>query len=166
MKVSSKGIIDGIIEERFGKRGPCNEWGMPTYSIPLTIEDAPEGTKSFAVVIEDKDAFPVSGGFSWIHWAAANIRTTFLEENASQTTTDFVQGVNSWISMQGGSHPAEECCYYGGMTPSDAPHIYEIQVYALDKVLDLKNEFHLNQLFRQMYGHVLDDPMLLGKYAN
>ncbi|MEG2651161.1 MAG: YbhB/YbcL family Raf kinase inhibitor-like protein, partial [Eubacterium sp.] len=132
----------------------------------LTIEEAPEGTRCYAVLIEDKDAFPISGGFSWIHWVAANIEEKVIEEGASQQGRDFVQGVNSWISQQGGAHPEEECCFYGGMAPPDAPHIYEIHVFALDKLLDLKNGFHLNQLFRQMHGHILDQVTLRGQYAN
>ena len=73
MKVTSSGIVNGIIQDKYGKRGECNALGMPIYSLPLSIEEAPEGTKSFAVMIDDKDAFPVSGGFVWVHWVAANI---------------------------------------------------------------------------------------------
>ena len=63
MKVISHGIINGIIEDKYGKRGTLNENGMPIYSLPFEILDAPQGTKSFALLLEDKDAFPVSGGF-------------------------------------------------------------------------------------------------------
>lgn len=166
MKVTSKGIVNGVIEDKYGQRGPCNALGMPTYSLPLSITDAPEGTKSFAVMLEDKDAFPVSGGFAWIHWVAANITKTELLENESQTAADFVQGVNSWLSMQGGSHPAESCSYYGGMAPPDAPHIYEIHVYALDTILDLQPGFYMNQMYRQMRGHILAEETITGEYGN
>lgn len=57
MVVTSKGIVNGVIEDKYGKHGKhFNENGMPTYSLPLKIEDAPEGAKSFAVVLEDKGA--------------------------------------------------------------------------------------------------------------
>ena len=166
MKVTSSGIVNGIIQDKYGKRGPRNELGMPTYSLPLLIEEAPEGTVSFAVMIDDKDAFPVSGGFAWVHWTAANIRRTELKENESQTADDFVQGVNSWLSIQGGNHPAESCSYYGGMAPPDAPHIYDIHVYALDTVLDLKNGFYMNEMYRKMKGHILEEVTVSGEYAN
>lgn len=110
---------------------------------------------SYALVLEDKDAFPVSG-FSWIHWTAANITRTVIKENESQTATDFVQGVNSWISDQGGNTPEQACSYYGGMAPPNAPHLYELHVYALDTLLDLKPGFYYNELYRQMEGHILD----------
>ena len=67
---------------------------MPTYSLPLKIEDAPEGTKSFAVVMEDKDAFPVSGGFSWIHWTAANITRTEIMDFSTMSYTDGWMGIS------------------------------------------------------------------------
>ena len=167
MTVTSSGIVNGVIEDKYGKRGTeFNENGIPTYSLPLKIENAPEGTVSYALLLEDKDAFPVSGGFSWVHWTAANITKTELKENESQTATDFVQGVNSWLSLQGGSHPAESCSYYGGMAPPDSAHIYDIHVYALDKLLDLENGFHLNQLYRQMRGHILEETTIIGEYAH
>ena len=166
MKVTSSAIVNGVFEDKYGKRGELNALGMPTYSIPVKIEDAPAGTKSYARVLDDKDAFPVSGGFVWVHWVAANIQRDELQENESQTAKDFVQGVNSWLSIQGGSHPAESCSYYGGMAPPDAPHIYELRVYALDTVLDLKPGFYMNEMFRQMEGHVLEEVVIKGEYKN
>lgn len=166
MNVTSSGIINGIIADRFGKRGVCNEYGMPTCSLPLTIEDAPQNTVSYAIFLEDKDAFPVSGGFSWVHWTAANITVPVLEENASQLNPDFVQGANSWMSSLGGSVPVDVCSCYGGMAPPNAPHVYEIHVYALDTMLDLSNGFFLNDMFAQMRGHILAQTTLLGEYSH
>ncbi|MGL5260572.1 MAG: YbhB/YbcL family Raf kinase inhibitor-like protein [Lachnospiraceae bacterium] len=167
MVVTSTGIIKGIIEDKYGKHGDqFNENGMPTYSLPLKFEHAPNGTASYAVVLEDKDAFPVSGGFSWIHWTAANITKTEIMENESQTTTDFLQGVNSWMSMQGGNQSKELSSFYGGMAPPDAPHLYEIHVYALDTTLDLDNGFLYNELYKKMDGHILDQYTLKGTYRN
>lgn len=166
MRVTSYGIVNGAIDDKYGKRGLVNNFNMPIYSLPLKFEEAPEQTVSFAIVIEDKDAFPVSGGFSWIHWTAANIQKQELDENESQTTKDFIQGVNSWISMQGGSNPPELCSCYGGMAPPDAPHVYEIHVYALDTLLNLEQGFYFNELYRQMEGHILDQVTIKGEYDN
>lgn len=167
MIVTSTGIIDGIIEDKYGKRGSqFNENGMPTYSLPLKIENAPQGAKSFALVLEDKDAYPVSGGFSWIHWTAANITKTEIMENESQTASDFVQGVNSWTSVQGGSQSRELSSFYGGMAPPNAPHIYELHIYALDTLLELKNGFYFNELHHKMEGHILAQYTLKGVYNN
>ncbi|WP_394920452.1 YbhB/YbcL family Raf kinase inhibitor-like protein [uncultured Robinsoniella sp.] len=167
MIVTSTGIVNGEIEKKYGKYGDqFNENGIPTYSLPFKIENAPEDTKSYAIVLEDKDAFPVSGGFSWIHWTAANITRTEIMENESQTATDFVQGLNSWTSTQGGNQSKELSSFYGGMAPPDAPHLYEIHVYALDIMLNLENGFLYNDMYKQMDGHILDQYTLKGTYSN
>lgn len=164
MKVTSTGIVDGVINDKYGKRGQLDEKGIPSLSLPLKIKDYPDGTKSFAVVIEDKDAIPVSGGFSWIHWVACNITKDELKENESRTNKEITQGLNSWISIQGGSIDKEFCAYYGGMAPPDKEHIYEIHVYALDCMIDLENGYYLNELHRKMDGHILDTVTLKGSY--
>ena len=167
MIVTSIGIVDGMIDEKYGKYGTqFNENGMPTYSLPFKIENAPSNTVSYAIVLEDKDAYPVSGGFAWIHWTAANITRLELMENESQTATDFVQGVNSWTSIQGGQQSKELSSYYGGMAPSDAPHVYELHVFALDKKLELNNGFLMNELYKSMDSHILAQYTLKGTYNN
>lgn len=164
--VSSSGIQDGIIDDKYGKRGIVDQRGIPTYSLPLTFKHAPQGTVAYALVLEDKDAYGPSGGFSWIHWMAANIMRTELKENESQTAHDFVQGANSWTSIQGGKQSVELASFYGGMAPPDAPHIYEVHVFALDTKLDLKNGFLMNELYRKMDGHILAQYTLKGQYSN
>lgn len=165
MFVTSAGIINGMIQNRFGGRGTqFNENGVPTYSLPIKIENAPEGTRSFALVLEDKDAYPVTGGFVWIHWLAANITRNELQENESQTATDFIQGCNSWTSIQGNHQSKELSCFYGGMTPPDHAHTYELHIFALDTLLDLSAGFYLNELYRKMDGHILDEYNLKGVY--
>ncbi|SBV98281.1 conserved hypothetical protein [uncultured Eubacteriales bacterium] len=164
MKVLSEAVVGGVIAGKYGMRGPVNAYGVPSLSFPLTIEDTPEGTASFALVLEDKDDFPSNGGFSWIHWTAANLRRPCLEEGESEAAADFVQGVNSWISPQGGNLPREVCSFYGGPAPSDGDHLYELHVYALDTLLDLENGFNYNVLYRKMDGHILDEFTLRALY--
>ena len=85
------------------------------------------------MVLEDKDAYPVTGGFVWIHWLAANITRNEVRDNESQTAGDFIQGCNSWTSIQGNQQSKELSCFYGGMTPPDKEHLYELHIFALDK---------------------------------
>ncbi len=167
MIVTSTGIVNGVIDPKYGKHGKhFNAHNMSTYSLPFKIENAPEHTVSFAIMLEDKDAFPISGGFSWVHWTAANIIKTEVMENESQSATDFVQGCNSYISMQGRQQSREQSSFYGGMAPPDAPHIYELHVYALDCMLELENGFYMNEMYRKMDGHVLAQYTLKGIYKN
>ena len=118
------------------------------------------------ILLEDKDAIPVVR-FSWIHWAVANLTTTMLEENASANPAGrFVQGVNSWASPLLGENKLTdaEASRYGGMAPPDKAHTYEIHVYALDTMLDLKDGFFVNDLFKAMEGHVLKQITRKGTY--
>ena len=165
MKVTSTGIVDGKIQDRFGKRGDqFNEYGICTYSLPLKIEDAPEGTVSFAVACIDFDAVPPAG-FPWIHWLAANITRSELKENECISATDFVQGTTTWSSHHFGKDRMV-VSMYGGPAPNDAPHVYDFQVYALDTMLNLEKGFYLNELYKAMDGHILAQYTLKGIYDN
>ena len=157
----------GFLSDKYGynDKTQLDTKGMPVTSFPFEIKNAPKGTKSYAVFLEDKDAFPVSKGFSWVHWVAANITTTKVAENASKNKPNFVQGMNSWWSSLGGSRDAKEVSCYGGPAPYDGKvHTYEMHVYALDKTLNLKNGFLMNEMFKQMEGHILDEYTLKFKY--
>ena len=82
MHITSSAIQQGVFADKYGKRGTeFSPNGMPTHSIPFEIHQAPEGTKSFAVVLEDKDAITASG-FVWIHWLIANLERTSVKEKA------------------------------------------------------------------------------------
>ena len=52
------------------------------------------------------------------------------------------------------------------MAPPNEPHTYELHVYALDTMLDLKDGFWFHEMFRQMEGHVLEQATLKGTYRN
>lgn len=163
MIVTSSAIKNGVFEDKYGKRGTeFSPNGMPTYSIPFEIKDAPEGTKSFAVVLEDKDAITASG-FVWIHWLIANLERTSVVENESQSATDYVQGANSWASVLG-KFDLDEASAYGGMAPPNCLHRYELIVYALDSKLDLKPGFRFNDLHFAMQGHILAQAVVMGTY--
>ena len=162
MKVTSEAMNGGIIPDRFGKRGSdLNEFGVPSRSVPVKIEGAPDDTVTYAIVMEDKDAAPVCG-FSWIHWIAANITKKEVPENDNAGAKDYVQGINSWF----GTYGREGAVGYGGMTPPNAPHLYELHVFALDAELPLEDGFFINELYRAMEGHILAHERITGKYLN
>lgn len=163
MKVSIPVLEQGIIPDRFGKRGEAfSAGGMPIYSLPFVISDAPEGTKSYAVILDDKDAV-TAAGFVWVHWLIANLKRDEVLENESQTATDFVQGANSWASVLG-KLPITEASYYGGMAPPNCLHRYDLTVYALDTELELENGFLYNDLHYAMQGHILAQAHITGSY--
>ncbi|MGL4357834.1 YbhB/YbcL family Raf kinase inhibitor-like protein [Cetobacterium sp.] len=163
--LESSGIENGFIKEKHGKFGTQNINGMPSLSIPLKWKNPPKNTKSFALVMQDLDAIPVTG-FSWIHWVAI-IPGNYseLKENASLEDKNIVQGVNSWISSMGGLSKAE-ASHFGGPAPPDKPHTYNITLYALDKDISFENGFYLNDLYKEIDGHILESITLNADYRN
>lgn len=152
-------VTNGYLPDKFGKHA-ADEFkrdGGPIRSFPITLTDVPAGTKTFAVTMIDHDAIPV-GGFTWIHWVAANIdgSLTVIPENASlDPAIQMTYGKNS----QGGhmvNNPDEALgTHYTGPMPPDKDHRYTTTVYALDDQLPLQDGFWLNELWDAMEGHVL-----------
>ncbi len=163
MKVTSKAIIDGVIPDRYGSKGNVFVNGIPGLSIPFDIEDAPEGTQSFAVIMDDYDAVPVCG-FNWLHWTICDLKRTSVVEGESHSSPDFTEGCNSWHSIAS-ENSVEQATGYGGPAPPDREHRYTLKIFALDTVLDLKRGFRLNELYFAMQGHVLAHAKLVGRYS-
>ena len=97
----------------------------------LSWENAPAGTKSFAVTMYDKDA-PTGSGF-W-HWVVFNIppATNTLPSNAGDITQKLVSAKAIQSITDYGNRG------YGGPAPPPGPaHQYLITVYALKSSLEL-----------------------------
>jgi Raf kinase inhibitor-like YbhB/YbcL family protein len=147
--ISSPAFTDG---GKLPKKYSCNGDDV---SPPLTISGAPEGTKSFVLIMDDPDA--PSG--TWIHWVVYNLpgTTTEIAENAPKKHTwddGTMQGRNSWSDAN-----------YGGACPPDGQHRYYFKVYALDKVLDLKKKSSLRKVKKAMKKHILAEAKLMAKYG-
>jgi Raf kinase inhibitor-like YbhB/YbcL family protein len=114
---------------------------------PLTIEGAPEETKSLVLIIDDPDA---SIG-TWNHWLVWNILPTTrkIEENTVLGT----QGVNTAGKRA-----------YGGPCPPSGTHRYFFKVYALDATLNSNPNSRKEDVEKAMEGHILAKGELLGLY--
>ena len=154
MIVTSSAIQSGYFNDKYGKRGTEIITKIPVLSFPFTISEEPEGTKSYAWILEDEDAIPVAG-FSWIHWMAVCHKRKDIPEDYSRTATDLIQGTNSWNKAA-----------YGGMTPPNKTHRYDLHVYALDAELNLKPGFRIEDFYSAVDKHMLASYTLSGKYAN
>ena len=165
MQVHTSAIENGVFHDRFGKRGSdFSPNGMPSRSIPFSISDAPAGTQSYAVVLDDKDAV-TAAGFVWIHWLIADLTATSVPENDSIAAQGYTQGANSWASVLGELSIAEASAY-GGMVPPNYPHRYDLTVYALDTQLNLPHGFRYNDLHYAMQGHILATASVTGTYSD
>ncbi len=113
---------------------------------PLTIANIPEGTKTFALIVDDPDA-PRG---NWDHWIVWNIPPGDIAEDSvpgEQGMSDFGRG--DW----------------GGPCPPSGVHRYFFKVYALDTSLRLSSSARKADLLKAMDGHILAKGELIGKYS-
>lgn len=133
----------GMFLEKYTSRGA-------NISPAISWSDAPAGTQSYALIIDDPDA-PIG---IFIHWVAFNIPATqtAIREGDSAGLT---QGVNGYGDLG-----------YGGPCPPDAdgPHQYFFTVYALDTLLDAEAGIDKSTLERAMEGHILEQASVVGTY--
>jgi Raf kinase inhibitor-like YbhB/YbcL family protein len=127
-------------------------------SPPLEWHDAPAGTKSFALIVDDPDApDPRAPQRTWVHWVLYNIPagTTALPENADKRglPSGTRHGSNDWKRTS-----------YGGPAPPTGRHRYFHKLYALDvELTDLEHPTKA-RLLNAMKGHVLAECQLIGTY--
>ena len=127
-------------------------------SPPLEWSGTPDGTKSFALIVDDPDApDPAKPQRVYVHWVVYDIpeSATRLPENAARSglPSGAIQGTNDWGKQT-----------YGGPCPPIGRHRYFFKLYALDAQLKgLKNPTKA-QLEKAMRGHTLDNTQLIGTY--
>lgn len=117
------------------------------------IRNVPHEAKNIVLIMDDPDT--TSGGV-WDHWILWNIspNTQYIsEDNIPEGVT---QGVNSWGHAR-----------YGGPCPprGSNSHRYMFKLYALDKMLDLREGATKTELEKAMNGHILRGTVLMGMYG-
>lgn len=124
----------------------------------LRWSGAPQGTKSFALIVDDPDApDPRAPQRTWVHWVLYDIpadATALSDDQANQgLPAGTREGLNDWKRTG-----------YGGPCPPIGRHRYFHKLYALDTVLpDLRRPTKA-QLLDAMKGHVLAEAQLVGTY--
>jgi Raf kinase inhibitor-like YbhB/YbcL family protein len=121
-------------------------------SPPLHWSGAPEGTRSFAVVVHDPDAPLVDGFAHWVLYGIPAPTTDFREG-----TDEFVAGTNSFGNV-GYNGPAPP--------PGHGPHHYYFWVYALDDDLNLPPGLDRRSLLDRMEDHVIEQARTVGLYEH
>jgi len=122
----------------------------------LTWANAPSGTKSFVLIIDDPDApDPANPKMTWVHWVLYNIpsATETLAEGVKKLPDGTLEGLNDW--KQTG---------YRGPCPPIGRHRYFHKLYALDTVLPDLEQPTKTKLEKAMEGHVLAKAELVGLY--
>lgn len=124
-------------------------------SPPLTWDNVPQNTHSFALICDDPDA-PMG---TWVHWVLYDIpqdkrslpegvkKDRVLDDGSKQGITDF-----------------GKVGYGGPCPPPGKPHRYFFKLYALDFKLDLKPGINKQQLLKAIDPHVIELAELMGKF--
>lgn len=141
MKLKSKDFVDnGNIPSEF----TCDGRNI---SPPLSWEDVPDGTKSFALGVTDPDA----PGGTWIHWLIYNISKDLREicraslpEGAEEVENDFGRK------------------RYGGPCPPSGKHRYFFTLYALDT--EHLEGINKRSFFDKVEKHTIEKAEIKGLY--
>jgi Raf kinase inhibitor-like YbhB/YbcL family protein len=125
----------------------------------LSWTNAPAGTQSFALVVDDPDTALQHTTNEVLHWAAFNIPASL---------TSLPEGVPNEATLPDGTiQPINTGKKNGFMGPGargNVYHHYTFQLYALDTKLALGADATRAQLMTAMDGHVLGKAVLVGRF--
>lgn len=148
LTLRSPAFADGErIPDRFARTGD-------NLSPPLDWQDAPEGTRSFLLIVEDPDA----PGGTFRHWAVFDLPAdrTGLEEGAGRPGSGVRHGTNDFGSAA-----------YDGPEPPEGhgPHHYHFRLAALDiDHLEVDPGRRVGEIWAAARPHMLAEAGLVGLY--
>jgi hypothetical protein len=143
----------GVIPEIYARPGA----GGQNVSVPFQWSGAPEGTRSFALVIVD--THPIAD--SWVHWMIIDLPATASALPEGISGGALPTGARELTNSFGASG-------YGGPQPpaGSGEHVYEATLYALDTPqLELADGAGLEGFREAVSGHVLAQAALSGTYG-
>lgn len=120
----------------------------------LSWSDAPDGTRSFAIICHDPDAPLITPGrYGFVHWVLYNIPGSISE--LEQGSSDCTPGTTDF-GNQG----------YGGPMPPQGhgTHHYFFWLLALDQELNLKPGLNMWDLLEKIEPHAIGMNRLVGTY--
>jgi Raf kinase inhibitor-like YbhB/YbcL family protein len=124
----------------------------------LEWTNAPAGTKSFVLIVDDPDApDPAAPKMTYVHWVLYDIPASAngLPEGVStdELPAGTREGLNDWKRIG-----------YGGPCPPIGRHRYFFKLSALDTTLHDLGKATKADVERAMQGHVVDRAELVGTY--
>ncbi len=124
-------------------------------SPPVHWESPPEGTNSFALILDDPDA----PNQTFTHWVVYNLPAGVRElPEAVPKHPRIAKG-----GMQGKNSAGE--IGFTGPCPPNGTHRYYFKVFALDQPINLPPGASKEEVIKAMDGHVLDAAEVMGRYA-
>lgn len=138
-----------MIPDKYSKKGG-------NISPPLAWQEAPEGTKTFALIVDDPDA--PSGAF--VHWLLYGIPAD---------TAELPEGILSTDALADGSRQGRNGfgdIGYGGPQPPSGTHRYFFHLYALDYIPALPEGANRDELDAALQDHIVAEARLMGRYQH
>lgn len=150
-KATSSAFDDG---EAMPAKFTCDGDGV---SPPLSWEGAPEGTKSYVVVVEDPDA--PKGTF--YHWGIYGLSVDTTSLPAAVTT-----GGKEGVAAEQAKNSFDKVGYGGPCPPKeDDAHDYRFRVLALDTVgLSFMGTPTIPELLEAAKGNIVEETVLTATY--
>jgi hypothetical protein len=126
-------------------------------SPPLHWDGAPEGTKAFALIMDDPDA----PGGTFTHWVLYNVpgAAKGLTEGIPPPTTTLGDG-----SRQG-KNDFRRPGYGGPCPPKGTKHRYDFRLYALSELLEVEAGAKREDVEKAIKGKELAKTKLTGRYG-
>ena len=148
-----------ITSSKFGNNGwipdYCSGYGEDK-SPDIRVDGIPDGTQSFAVIMDDLD-HPVFKEFN--HWVAWNIPCLDVIPGELPRGGAIDSPIHAEQGVGYGKH-----VYRGPKPPFNGKHRYRITVFALDDLMKLNPNSRKKDLLKAIDGHVLAKGELLGVY--
>ena len=143
-------FISGSYDNKIPKKYTCDGGEV---SPGMHWEDAPEGTKSFAIVMRGIDTPDRSTPL--VLWLVYNIPGNVYEIKTGEIPEGAQVGTNDRGKIG-----------YSGPCPKPGPdhQRYIVQIYALDSVLDLPDEVTEKEFMKAAKDHILDDIEIVAVY--
>jgi Raf kinase inhibitor-like YbhB/YbcL family protein len=154
MGLTSTSFTDGgVIPDKFSQVSPS------PVSPQLSWTNAPAGTQSFAIVVDDPDTALQHSTSEVLHWAAFNIPAS---------TMSLAEGVPNQATLADGTiqplNTGKKNGYMGMGARGNVYHHYTFQLYALDTKLSLGSDATRAQIMVAMDGHVLAKAVIVGRF--
>jgi Raf kinase inhibitor-like YbhB/YbcL family protein len=127
----------------------------------LSWSGAPDGTKSFVVIVDDPDAAQPKPFVHWILYDLPAGVTQLREGLPTEPVLPLPEGARQGTNSRGATG------YFGPKPPvGDPPHAYHFQVFALDVAsLELDPGARREAVLAAMEGHVLASGTLVGTFG-
>ena len=156
--LTSTAFRDGeTVPAKYAGAHPGRTCGGQNLSPELRWSNAPDKTKSFALVMFDIEGGRGLGSSHWVAYGIPANKTSFAEGEASAPPKDHVGGKNN-LGID----------YYFGPCgpPGDSPHHYVFTLIATDLEPDaLPPGLTREELLQKLRGHALAPASIVGKYV-